>query len=272
MALAADAGAMTVADVATWIGLLTGVTSVVLAVVAIWFSLATQRRAETVNMQTIQSLQKIESTVERLSDDTQDLIKAAWDKMLSDLPNSVVPPESSHDVAAIATGVAAELRAELLAAQRDQSRQPGDMKPEQLNDAASTLARALQGQISLSSVGGTASGTLDYLVSAYRRFSPEAGGISRVLTEGRPLRRSEYVCLRNDTDMAIALRELREAGILAPVEPPDGSEGPVYAISPRVEALIPVALSLAGRDDPAAYRRIVEALRRAGYDDALQAQ
>ena len=92
--------------VALWVGLLAGLASVVLAVVAIWFAFWVNDRATEVNDQTIRSLQKIEAQVERAADDTTNLIKGAWDKMLGQ-----VPPQdttSSGSMQEVAAGLAAD--------------------------------------------------------------------------------------------------------------------------------------------------------------------
>jgi len=66
----------TTQTIALWVGLLSGIVGIVLSVVAIVFTVLVDRRSSQVTGQTIQSLQKIESAVERLSSDTRELIKA----------------------------------------------------------------------------------------------------------------------------------------------------------------------------------------------------
>ena len=51
--------------VAVWIGLLTGLVATVLAIVSIVFTYAVDKRSTGINTQMIQTLQKIESEVER---------------------------------------------------------------------------------------------------------------------------------------------------------------------------------------------------------------
>src|SRR5258706_2692276 len=78
-------GSIRVSDVekvATWAGLITGIAGSVLSVVVIWFALATEARSRAVSDQMIKSLQKIESAVDRTADDTQGLIKVAWDRLI----------------------------------------------------------------------------------------------------------------------------------------------------------------------------------------------
>ena len=70
------------ATVATWTGVFSSVVSIVLSVVAILFARDVDRRSMEVNNQTIRSLETIQATVQRLSDDTGGLIKMAWERML----------------------------------------------------------------------------------------------------------------------------------------------------------------------------------------------
>jgi hypothetical protein len=75
-------------SVATWVGLIASIAGIVLSLVAIVFSVLVDRRSSTISERTIQSLQKIESAVERSSTDTRELIKAGWDKMLGSVDRS----------------------------------------------------------------------------------------------------------------------------------------------------------------------------------------
>jgi len=68
--------------VGLWAGLLSAVVSVVLSLVAIFFARDVDRRSIEISNQTIRSLQTIQSTVQRLSEDTGGLIKVAWERML----------------------------------------------------------------------------------------------------------------------------------------------------------------------------------------------
>src|SRR3954464_15733564 len=81
--------------VALWVGLIASVAGIVLSIVAIWFAREVDTRSAAITKQTIQSLQKIESTVERQSKDTQELIKAAWDAMLGGMGQPQTPAPSS---------------------------------------------------------------------------------------------------------------------------------------------------------------------------------
>jgi hypothetical protein len=104
-----------VEKVALWAGLLASVVSTVLSIVAIWFAVHVNSRSESVSDQTIKSLQKIESFVQRLSEDTSGLVKAAWDKMLGTFqPSETIGSKSGAAVAKeVASGLTAELKTEI---------------------------------------------------------------------------------------------------------------------------------------------------------------
>ena len=99
--------------VALWVGLFAGVVSIVMSFVAIAFAILVDRSARAVSSQTIKSLQKIESEVERLSGDTRELIKAGWDKMLGNVDRDSHVKTIETPAKEVAAGVASELRAEL---------------------------------------------------------------------------------------------------------------------------------------------------------------
>src|ERR1700685_4034520 len=77
--------------VPTGTGVFSSVVSIVLSVVAIVFARDVDRRSMEVNNETIRSLETIQATVQRLSDDTGGLIKMAWERMLGSvaLPSTV---------------------------------------------------------------------------------------------------------------------------------------------------------------------------------------
>lgn len=110
-----------VETVAMWAGLIASIAGIVLSVAALVFGVWVNNRATEVSDQTIRSLQKIESAVERLSDDTRNLIKAGWDKMLGSVENLSAPQRAEAEDAEderqpateIASGLAQEARADL---------------------------------------------------------------------------------------------------------------------------------------------------------------
>lgn len=71
-----------VEHVATWIGLILAVASIVLAGVSILFTWVVNKRAEALNDQTIKALTKLETDMSRVSDDVRGLIRDAWTRLV----------------------------------------------------------------------------------------------------------------------------------------------------------------------------------------------
>ena len=102
---------LTLAQVETvgiWAGLLSAVVSIVLSVVAILFARDVDRRSMEISNQTIRSLESIQSTVQRLSDDTGGLIKVAWERMLGTMGAATAQPDS--ELQGLLYGLLAEFR------------------------------------------------------------------------------------------------------------------------------------------------------------------
>lgn len=96
-----------------WVGLISSIVSIVLSLVATTFAVLVNHRSEKVSDQTIRSLQKIESTTERVSQDTAGLIKGAWDKLLGNFgtPHENIHQDSSSEQ--VSSGLAIEAKEEL---------------------------------------------------------------------------------------------------------------------------------------------------------------
>src|SRR5437660_1626484 len=97
-----------VETVGLWTGLLSAVVSIVLSVVAILFARDVDRRSMEISNQTIRSLESIQSTVQRLSDDTGGLIKVAWERMLGTMGAATAQPDS--ELQGLLYGLLAEFR------------------------------------------------------------------------------------------------------------------------------------------------------------------
>src|SRR5258706_16016557 len=95
-----------VEKIALWVGLFASIVSIVLSFVAIAFAILVDRGARAVSGQTIKSLQKIESDVQRQSDDTRELIKAGWDKMLIGVDKELQPKPFDTSPKDLAAGIA----------------------------------------------------------------------------------------------------------------------------------------------------------------------
>ena len=224
-------------NVALWLGIIVGIAGVVLSVVAIWFAFWVNDRAARVNDQTIQSLQKIETTVERLSADTTGLIKAGWDKMLGQVCGTGLGPSEQAQSSAteIASGLSSEMMAEL-----EESGVVTHDEAKRIESLIEELGKKLTAQISAASTPARLGSQLDRLVEQLEGISMDARELVAAISEaGRHLTRKEYRSLLN-SPLSDALRELREAGLLAPFlgYSPEGEQIPVYyfrsAIAPMI--------------------------------------
>jgi hypothetical protein len=200
-----------VETVALWTGLIGGVVSIVLSLVAIVFARDVDRRSERVSTQTIQSLEKIEATVERLSEDTRGLIKVAWDRLLGQVGGSAAMQAGEMSKQA-ASGLLAELRATL----RDLIREEGlgDEATEEVTDVVSAVERELaepqQGVVRAQSRLGTLrTGAFEAVVESIHRLDPLATEFLRVLDmEKSHLSRKVYRTLLGHSAIGPALKPL----------------------------------------------------------------
>ncbi|WP_280496897.1 hypothetical protein [Nocardia farcinica] len=262
--------------VAMWIGVVSGIAGVVLAVVSITFAYVVERNATKINNQMIQSLQKIESAVERTTGDTSDLIKVAWDRMLPTASNGGDNREhtriddANDDIAqSIASGVAAELRAELANLST-----VDDERLTQFNRAIENLQRSVETQI-----GSAASSRYrDPVLSLRGRLtslSPAATALIAEIAGGSHLTRAQYQRLQELPETGRALRELRMRSLLVPLEG-RGRQGqpiPVYWLEPGTSSMVAPMLRLTPQPPPRITRRVQAALQSVGYrlanDDAI---
>jgi hypothetical protein len=133
--------------VALWAGLIGSIVSTVLSIVAIWFAVHVNARSEAVSDQTIRSLQKIESFVQKLSEDTSGLIKAAWDKMLGHIYRAEAAATQISSAKEIASGLTTELKTELEEKTKpDQPTAPAEIT-ERIEKAIENWGKALETQI-----------------------------------------------------------------------------------------------------------------------------
>ena len=264
-----------VEEVAIWVGLIAGIAGIVLSIVAMWFTVVVDRRSRETSNQTIQSMQKIESYVERISTDIGGLIRAAWERMLGTVgaPESVSTEDATKSIAA---GLAAELRAELLQPveqeQNGSDQQQGtDEAPivlgngelERLNNAVRRLERRLEYQLR----SGQQIDPRDDVIMSLRRLSPLARALIREIATNRGhLNRREYMRLRDYRDMRNAVTELRSAGLLVPlISNDDDDEGPVYWIAGPKLPIVGAGLLMASPDPSVVRARVNDVLREIGY-------
>jgi hypothetical protein len=247
--------------VALWAGLFSSIVSIVLSIVAIIFSILVDRRSSRISEQTIQSLQKIESAVERLSSDTRDLIKAGWDKMLGSVDRPT-PSGTEFSAKEIASGIAAELRAEL-AAIRPESQ--GAAKTAEIERVLDSVEASLAAQLRNQPSTSRPSEALDSTVTAARTLSQGAQELLRQISRVH-LERDEYRKLAQGK-FGDALHELRASGLLIPLQhrSEDGKPIPCYWFSPQMAAVIRNAVRFLEKSDPTLREEVREELVRVGY-------
>ena len=256
-----------VEKVALWFGLIASVVSTVLSVVAIWFAVHVNSRSEAVSDQTIRSLQKIESFVQKLSDDTSGLVKAAWDKMLGNIYRSEGVAAQVSNAKEIASGLTAELKTEIEEkARTGQQATPLEIT-QRLEKAIESWEKALETQIAPARNPRRDRETYS-MYRFLRKLSPMALELLSQI-KNYHLTRAQYRSLL-DSDLAQTIRELRRAGLLVPLEGTEelGRKAPVYWFPSGSSPRIRQALMAIGPTD-AETRNIVDtALKTAGYDKA----
>jgi hypothetical protein len=256
-----------VETVALWAGLISSVVSGVLSVVAIWFAVRVNEKSDRVSDQTIQSLQKIESAVLRLSEDTSGLIKAAWDKMLGNVGKTSAPAEEAASTTTqLASGVAAELRSELRPRKPDET--PSQIAT-RLEAALARLERTLPAQLEVHRTTNRA--VVSRLRNRLSEISPVARELARALSDGRlHLTEQQYRQLAATEELSEALEQLRARGLIVPLSGHSGDkEELVYWFTPNTYKPIRTALLLF-RPVSGARDRVVTALRNVGYEGRVR--
>jgi hypothetical protein len=257
-----------VETVALWLGLVSGVISIVLAIVAMTFTFAVDRRSSKINEQMIGSLQKIESTVEGVADDTTGLIKVAWERMLpggSADPSPVAADRDNDEesIRAIAAGVAAELKSELV----PQSGLTETQAVDRIDKALRRLERSVEAQLS-SGVSETSSRLqrLSRVEQTLEKLNPEARELLGQLSRGGPLTRTQYMQLRMGP-LGPAMAELRHYALIAPLREVSAEENaePVYFMSPSINRLVRPILSLLDPVPRLTREHVASGLRAVGY-------
>jgi hypothetical protein len=261
-----------VETVALWVGLLVGVASIVLSVVAIAFAEAVNRRSREVSDQTIKSLQKIESSVERLAADTRELIKVGWDRMLGSMDRDhPLPPDTG--LKEVAAGLAAELRTEL-GLSGDKTDKPGKQvvasdDQARVKQLLSALEDSVAAQLNLLRPRDRPSDKVDAAREELGKLSLEAQALAHAIL-GQHLTREQYIRLRR-SPIADAVRALRHAGLLVPVaHSEDGVEQPAYYFPPGFGDALHLAGPLLPHIPSDVERRVRDELRKVGYENSYQ--
>lgn len=270
-----------VETIGLWIGLLSSVVGIVLAIVALWFTFAVDRRGQQVNTQMVKSLQKIESTVERSSGDTVDLIKVAWERLLGNVNTGPVVGADEEAIRAIAAGIAAELSAdveEISSQGDDDTDQPsGDASkaiPDLEREAARSreevrkLERRLEQVLRSQRMSGQSSrDRLNGLFEMLERASPVSRAVVAELVTGGHLTLDQYRQLSTASPIRGDFRSLRETGLLVPLRgaTETGEEEPVYWFPPTFSKNVGPVLQLVEEPREEAKARAIRALRNVGY-------
>lgn len=254
--------------VATWVGLFAGIAGIVLSIVAIVISIKFNDRSNQVSDSTIQALQKIESTVGRLSDDTQGLIKAAWDKMLGGIGQS--QQQSTDAARELLSGLSAEMKAELAADEAEGNAhrlQTPEARSAKLDELIGRFERVFERVPLPSSPGLPPSNPVDAAAERLHALSPRALDMIRLLSANGHLERSQYMQLTRDPELKAIIDELRDAGLLVPLRGynKNGDDVPVYWLPPRTNKPIQAALILIDAGNPRRLDELRGALSHVGY-------
>jgi membrane protein implicated in regulation of membrane protease activity len=222
-------------DVALWTGLLSSAVSIVLSVVAIAFTWAVNQRSEAVTHQTTKSLQDIQGTVHRMSQDTEGLIKVAWDRMVGTMQT---PTPNEDAIVARVEGLLAQFRQDA-----------NEMGREDVGD----LVRNMEHRVRAVAVPARTDqivGTFQRVYDTVRSLSPAAREILRIISDrGRHLTRRQHkeLAARFGAPWPGALGELEEAQMLVPLAAADDTY--VYFLPGDTMPYISAALQSAQDDD-----------------------
>lgn len=205
-----------VETVAFWIAFVGSVVGIVLSIVAIVFAILVDRRSSKISDHTIQSLQKIESAVERLSSDTRELIKAGWDKMLGNVDRATAPPSSESSAKEVAAGIAAELRSELttLGADKGAADKP-QLRVDQLEKYLKNLEASLMAQLRAQQMDTRPSAKFEAVLEMIGELTAPTHALLRAISNVH-LTQHEYKRLSAGR-FGPSILELRKAGLLVPV-------------------------------------------------------
>src|SRR6267143_839123 len=246
--------------VGLWAGLLSSVVSVVLSLVAIFFARDVDRRSIEISNQTIRSLQTIQSTVQRLSEDTGGLIKVAWERMLGTMGAQAT--QTDNDLQGLLAGLLAEFR--------DDANEiaPGSGVEKLARKVGERMRRATDGKGGSERSSAPRSWAFNAVVQAIESLSPVAIELLRALEGGHHLTRTQYQRLRRDPDLAVAIDELRDQDLLVPLQRRGArGEETIYGIAPWFLEVIGPALVFTDHESPsdAEAQKVMSALRQVGY-------
>lgn len=191
-----------VEQVALWTGLFASIVGIVLAAVSMTFTWLVNKRTDDLTETTVQALERIESTVQEVSDGSNQLIRKAWDRML----DGGFRPEpaarvTEEDREVMLGGVTEEVLSERAAAGEDVTLNEGDID-ELIRRWATVPTEKL---------------TLDELILKMNSLSGLSRSLLAALVGAKHLTNDEYKALLNSS-IAQAVHELRGAGLLVPLK------------------------------------------------------
>jgi hypothetical protein len=211
-------------------------------------------------------LQKIESAVERLSDDTRNLIKAGWDKMLNGVGAQANDEEGRESERRIASGLAEEARADL-GLNGEGSDLPNEgvtpTQVQKIERVLENLEQSLEAQLKNFHPRRGKTGLIDQLLERLDDLSPEALALLTIIASSHHLERKQYQRLAKNPSLAKAIRELRKEGFLVPL-----SGVPVYWLPPSMGKQIKAATLLMPEQDPNTNTEVRKELARIEYPDS----
>jgi hypothetical protein len=253
--------------VALWTGLIGSVVGIVLSIVAIILSIVSNNRATAVNDQTIKSLQKIESAVERLSDDSRTLIKAGWDKMLGNVDHpqeqhqEIIPVESigaqEHDLPSVTS---TDLEAENTSSAESNS----DDRFAALESKLEALQRLAPTRTRYGDRQSTPTQSVDALTSILSTLSPRAQALFDVVSRSRHLEEDQLEALEA-SDLGPEISELRKAGLIVRLLGQGPNKPTVYWLPNKYTRVAAVATQLAPRIAPSLLDEVRTELKKFGY-------
>jgi hypothetical protein len=259
-----------VEKIALWVGLISSIVSIVLSIVAIVFAAIVDRSARNVSAQTIKSLQKIESYVERLSSDTTGLIKAGWDRMLGNVARPA-GDDANNSAKEIAAGLLAEMRAELGLSEDNPDAVTSTSSTsggEKLDEAFENLKSSLEAQLRTQRGTDRPGEAVDRIVDLLRSLSAEARALATVI--GRinyHITFDQFQRLLRKSPLGDALSELRDHGLLIPHEglSSAGKPIPVYYFPTGLVDTVRAALLLLPEIDRDLEALVISELEAVGY-------
>jgi hypothetical protein len=252
-------------SVAFWIGLISSIVGIVLSVVAIVFAILVDRRSSKISDHTIQSLQKIESAVERLSSDTRELIKAGWDKMLGNVERGAAPASSESSAKEVAAGIAAELRSELATLRVESgTADKSQLRLEDLEKYLKNLEASLIAQLRAQQMESRPSAKFEAVLEMVRELTPATYALLRAISEFH-LTQREYKRLSAGR-FGPSILELRKVGLLVPVVH-NSSSGPepCYYLPTGINKIAHAAFHVLPLPQQDILQAVVTELKSIGY-------